>query len=141
MESRNVTHLQEEEADDVEAVPEEEELSSMIEVVSDEDLENIRLEDLEDDEVGNIDLSVTINKVRKIVKIFRKSPTRNEKLQMYVVSEYGKELMLKLDSKTRWNSLLDMLERFLKVKNSVAKAMIDCNMEMNITNGGIKSAE
>ncbi|XP_063841155.1 uncharacterized protein LOC135089507 [Scylla paramamosain] len=138
LERRNVTHLQEEEADDVEAVPEEEELSSMIEVVSDEDLENIRLEDLEDDEVGNIDLSVTINKVRKIVKIFRKSPTRNEKLQMYVVSEYGKELMLKLDSKTRWNSLLDMLERFLKVKNSVAKAMIDCNMEMNITNGELK---
>ncbi|XP_045128679.1 uncharacterized protein LOC123516756 [Portunus trituberculatus] len=138
LERRNVTYLQEEEADDVEAVQEEEEFSGMIEVVSDEDLENIRLEDLEDDEEGNIDLSVTINKVRKIVKMFRKSPTRNEKLQRYVVSEYGKELMLKLDSKTRWNSLLDMLERFLKVKNSVAKAMIDCNMEMNITNGELK---
>jgi len=54
-----------------------------------------------------------IDKVRKTVKIFRRSPTKNDDiLQPYVKKDHGHELNLILDSKTRWNSLLDMLSRF-----------------------------
>lgn len=64
-----------------------------------------------------------IEKIRKIVKIFRKSPLKNEKLQDFIKGEYGKEMKLLLDCKTRWNSLLTMLERFLKVKKCIPKAL------------------
>ena len=54
-----------------------------------------------------------INKVRTVVKIFRRSPMRNDDvLQKYVVIELGHELNLTLDCKTRWNSHKEMLTRF-----------------------------
>ena len=63
-----------------------------------------------------------IQKVRKVVKIFRSSPTKNDKvLQKYVKEEFWKELSLVLDSKTRWNSLVSMIERFFKLKNCIKK--------------------
>ena len=46
--------------------------------------------------------------------------------------------MLIFDSKTRWNSLQEMSERFLKVKHSSAKAVLNINMEMDIKNGEFK---
>lgn len=48
-----------------------------------------------------------INKVRKIVKIFRRSPTKNDAvLQKYATAEIGHELSLSLDCRTRWSSFL-----------------------------------
>jgi len=67
-----------------------------------------------------------VNKVRKIVKMFRCSPTRNDAtLQQYVKQELGKELSLTLDCTTRWNSLIDMLSRFKQLRGTVQKALID----------------
>ena len=67
-----------------------------------------------------------IQKVRKVVKIFRSSPTKNDKvLQKYVKEEFGKELSQVLGSKTRWNSLVSMIERFVKLKNCIKKSLID----------------
>lgn len=43
-----------------------------------------------------------IDKVRKIVKLFRKSPTKNDLLQKYVIETHKKEMTLILDCKTRW---------------------------------------
>ena len=74
-----------------------------------------------------------INKVRVIVKIFRKSPLKNDKLQVYVREQIGIELVLKLDVKTRWHSMCDMMERFLKIRQSVAKAMFDFNLSYSFT--------
>ena len=49
-----------------------------------------------------------IKKVRKIIKIFRKSPIKNDdNLQPQVQQSFGKEKSLFLDCKTRWNSLLN----------------------------------
>ena len=47
-----------------------------------------------------------ISKVRAIVKVFRKSPLKNDYLQRNCEKELGKRLSLVLDTKTRWNSLL-----------------------------------
>ena len=58
--------------------------------------------------------------------LFRRSPTKNEEyLQKYVKEEFGKEIALIVDVKTRWNSLLIMLERFYKLRHSIQKALID----------------
>ncbi|KAF2890270.1 hypothetical protein ILUMI_15903, partial [Ignelater luminosus] len=61
-----------------------------------------------------------VKKVRKVIKIFKWSPTKNDIfLQKYVKEQegLGKEVDLILDCRTRWNSLLNMLERFYNLKN------------------------
>ncbi|GBN32255.1 hypothetical protein AVEN_159821-1 [Araneus ventricosus] len=65
-------------------------------------------------------------KVRKVVKLFKRSPTKYDMyLQKYVKEDAGKELSLTLDCRTRWNSLLAMIERFHKLKVCIDKALID----------------
>lgn len=67
-----------------------------------------------------------IDKIRKIVKIFKRSPTKNDSLlQKYVIAAFGMEYQLLLDSRVRWNSLYDMMERFIKLKDCVLKSLID----------------
>ena len=39
-----------------------------------------------------------------------------------------------LDSKTRWNSLLAMLELILEIASSISKVLIDCNKELGTFN-------
>lgn len=66
-----------------------------------------------------------IDKVRKIVRMFKRSPLKNEGLQAYVKADFPNELSLVLDSKTRWNSLANMLDRFYKLRNCIQKAFVD----------------
>ncbi|GBP71214.1 hypothetical protein EVAR_18007_1 [Eumeta japonica] len=82
---------------------------------------NFRLQPI--DEIKRV-----LDETRSLVKLFRKSPLKNSQLQNYVKAEFGKELSLLLDVKTRWNSIIVMAERFLKLKNCVKKALIDLNM-------------
>ena len=37
--------------------------------------------------------------------------------------------MLILDSKTRWNSMLTMIQKFIKVKKAVFKSLVDFSLE------------
>ena len=61
-----------------------------------------------------------------MVVLFHRSPTSNDDvLQKYVKAEFGKELQLLFDCKTRWNSLLTMLEPFNLLKDCVLKSLID----------------
>jgi hypothetical protein len=71
-----------------------------------------------------------IRKVRKIVQLFRRSPVKNDKLQKYVIDSYqvNGPLHLIIDVKTRWNSLLAMLRRFLRIRTEVEKTLIDLSM-------------
>ena len=66
-----------------------------------------------------------ISKVRRIVRLFKRSPVKNSILQKYVREENGKELSLLFDCKTRWNSLLAMIDRFISLKKTISKALID----------------
>jgi len=72
----------------------------------------------------------SVETVRKVVKVFRKSPTKNDEiLQPYIITECGHEVHLKLDCKTRWNSLLEMLSTFLRLRIPVQKALLDMKQQ------------
>ncbi|GFT46239.1 uncharacterized protein TNCV_3126171 [Trichonephila clavipes] len=78
-------------------------------------------------------INETIKKIKNVVKLFRKSPIKNI-LQKYVKEEFGCEKMVCLDTKTRWKSLLAMLERFLEIKSAISKALIDIKEEQMMVN-------
>lgn len=97
---------------------------------------------------SNENVATLVTKVRKIVKLFRRSPLKNTVLQNYVKSKYNKELNLILDCHTRWNSLAQMLERFVALKDCLQKAMIDlsipitlCDQEFEVLRGIVKCLE
>ncbi|GIY52335.1 uncharacterized protein CDAR_207931 [Caerostris darwini] len=96
-------------------------------VIVEEDIAN------EDEILTHQGLLPIIYKVRKIVKIFKRSHSKKAILQKCTLTENKTEYMLILDSKTRWNSLLLMIERFLKLKNAVQKTMIDLNLQINFS--------
>ena len=60
--------------------------------------------------------------------MFRRSPKKNDILQNYVAAEFGKQIALIKDCKTRWNSLLSMLQRVYLLKNCIQKALIDISL-------------
>ncbi|CAG4956227.1 unnamed protein product [Parnassius apollo] len=70
-------------------------------------------------------------KVRKLVRLFKKLPTKNDLLQVYINQKFGKNLQLQLDCKTRWSNLADMISTFNKVKLCVGKALIDLGLDTN----------
>ncbi|XP_050339106.1 uncharacterized protein LOC126765534 [Bactrocera neohumeralis] len=90
------------------------------------------------------DIKKIIDKIRSVVRSFRKSPKKNEILQKYVKMEFNKELQLILDCQTRWNSLLKMIERFHMLESCLKKAMVDLkadclkDFEFNIIKSIIK---
>lgn len=67
-------------------------------------------------------------KVRKIIKMFRNSPVKDSLLQSYIQVKHGKQLSLVLDCRTRWNSMLPMIERFIQVNGSIQDALIELNI-------------
>lgn len=93
---------------------------------SDEDSDDSDWELTENPELS-VSVSEVVNKVRSVVRLFRKSPVSNDKLQFFVKEAHKKELVLILDVKTRWDSLYRMLERFLKLHDCVEQALIALN--------------
>ena len=69
-----------------------------------------------------------VKKVRKIVNKFRKSPVKNDALQKAVKTKWNKELTLVRDCKTRWSSMVAMLERYLKLEDVVNSILNDFNL-------------
>lgn len=57
--------------------------------------------DSEQEELININLKDSINAVRKIVMLFKRSDLQNQYLQEAVIEKFGHEIKLKLDVKTR----------------------------------------
>ena len=111
-----------------------------------QDVPRDELQDDESDEEGDStivfeqDESILLNtqylylvkKVRSIVALFRKSPLKNDTLQKYSKTQFGKEFKLIIDCKTRWNSLCFMLDRFFLLKNCILKAKIDLGLKLDL---------
>lgn len=87
---------------------------------------------------NDFNMADTIKKVRQIVRIFRKSSLKNDTLQKYVRAAHETELQLILDSPTRWNSLVDMLERFYKLRKCILKAMIDLKIDISMSSNELE---
>ena len=49
------------------------------------------------------------------------------------MQEHEKELSLILDCKTRWSSMFQMIERFILLKKSIFKALLDLSIAHDIT--------
>lgn len=80
----------------------------------------------------DVDVKNAIEKVRKVVKFFKKSPTRCELLNNYLHDDQ-KKMGLILDCKTRWSSLADMISRFLTLKDATMKVLIDLKNDITFS--------
>lgn len=85
------------------------------------------------------DFKSVIDKARKIVKMFKNSALKNEVLQKYVKTDFKRERQLKLDTKTRWNSLANMLERFHELRNCIEKALVDIDPDLRLEQRELKT--
>ena len=74
-----------------------------------------------------------MNKVRRVVKIFKRSPLKNETLQKYLREEYPNGLNMVLDCKTCWSLLVNMLEIIVQIKVPTQKALLDLNQGICFT--------
>ena len=83
--------------------------------------------------VFNLEIENELKKLQKVVKILRKGPVKNEVLQKYALLEQNKELSLVLGCKTRWNSMYEMVERFICLKKCISKALLDLSIEHGIS--------
>ena len=79
-----------------------------------------------------------ITKVRKIVKLFQKSPVKNDVLQEEIKKQHGKEVSLILDCRTRWNSILSIIQQFLKVKDSISKVLMDISPHLFCSDNAVE---
>ena len=80
----------------------------------------------------NVSIGDVVNKVRRVVKHFKRSPLKNEILQTYVKEKHPNGLQLILDCRTRWSTLLKMLERIVKLRIPVHKALLDLNIDIKL---------
>lgn len=64
-----------------------------------------------------------IQTVRNYIRIFQKSPLKFAKLKQNL----GKDVTLILDCKTKWNSVLQMLEQFYDLKVVIKSTMLELN--------------
>ena len=74
--------------------------------------------------------------------MFRQSPKKKKKndvWQKYVAAEFGKQITLIKDYKTRWNSLLSMLQRVYLLKNCIQKALIPEGESLALSNNEVKT--
>jgi len=86
------------------------------------------------DTVLVLDFHAIIAKVHKTVKLFRMFPVRNDdNLQPLSIVSFGKEKAVFLDCKTRWNSLLKMLQRFYELWKEMKVAMLQLDQEFEFS--------
>lgn len=82
-------------------------------------------------QAGISKISNLVVKVKSIVEYFKRSPQAYAKLQSTQKQMGVKELKLKQEMPTRWNSCLEMLERVLGVKDPLISTLALSKPELN----------
>ena len=111
----------------------EEKVESDNDEEEDSDSDNEENSRFNDDEINQsislpmvkVHFQSVIIKVRKIVKLFRKSPVKNDVLQEEVKKHHRREVALILDCRTRWTSLLAIIQQFLKINEQIGVVLAD----------------
>lgn len=84
---------------------------------------------LDDRAAGEVELDgdykAAILKLRSLVIMFKKSPKKADCLKAICTEKYGKAKSLDKDIKTRWDSLVTMINKFLDIKEAVKEALIE----------------
>ena len=119
----------------------EEKVESDNDEEEDSDLDNEENSRFIDDEINEsislpkvkVHFQPVIIKVQKIVKLFRKSPVKNDVLQEEVKKHHGREVALILGCRTRWNSLLAMIQQFLKINEQIGVVLADISPSLICT--------
>ena len=70
-------------------------------------------------------IRTVISKQRVLVKVFRKSLLKNDACRRTLHNINMHEKQLTLDVKTRWNSMVRMVDSYLKIRPRVSKVLID----------------
>ncbi|CAG4968127.1 unnamed protein product [Parnassius apollo] len=78
-----------------------------------------------------VEYAEVVKKVRKVVKLFKNTPTKNDLPQTYMTKDMGKNIALLLDCQTRWLSLCEMITIFNKIRSCVSKTLIDLGLGAN----------
>lgn len=76
----------------------------------------------------SVNIDSVIKKVQHLVNVFRRSPIKSDCLKKICMKLFGKEMSLIKDIKIRWNSLLDMLRRFLVLKAAILEALKELSL-------------
>jgi len=80
---------------------------------------------------GGIEVAVDYHELlknsRKLVKFIKNSTVRNNVFLTKVKEEFGHEIELHLDVKTRWNSIPTMLEPLIKTEVAIRETLIEFN--------------
>lgn len=87
----------------------------------------------ESDENVHSSIDAVVKKVRKVAKFFKRSPKRNDALQDERVEAGMRSKSLKLDVKTRWNSLLVMLQTFHDDHEMIRKQLIEHKSDISFS--------
>ena len=78
----------------------------------------------------NTNFDQIITNLRSVIRMLKKSATKYSILQQNITKIKGKKLKLKLDIKTRWNSLSVMIRRFLILSECINKSLIKLNFDI-----------
>ena len=97
-----------------------------------EDIDGLAIVEQDNPLVVNASVGDVVNKVRRVVKLFKRSPLKNEILQTYVKGKHPNGLQLILDCRTRWSTLLNMLERIVKLRIPIHKALLDLDIDIKL---------
>lgn len=79
-------------------------------------------------EISLPEYAIVINKMRKIIIMFKKSRSNFMLLQNYMTQEFGKEIKLKLDSKNNWSTLISFTEMFIQLKSCIRRVQVDLKL-------------
>ena len=79
-----------------------------------------------------------LQSIRKVIRKIKKSPAKNSFFQEFVKKNLGTELEFKLDCRTRWNSTVEMIKRFIKLYPSLKEA--NC-VELSFSDNDLETLE
>lgn len=85
-------------------------------------------------EIKSESIKENLNIVRKVVNFFKGSAIRSDSFKAKCKEKFGKEQQLKLDVKTRWNSMLKMVEVFIKLYDVTKEVLFEFGCETFIEN-------